>query len=269
MSGGMRYVCDGVESDPYDQAWESEFSPDSSKFAYIGLHQFDRKVRNDWQTLNYSLAINGKEIGTYLVVSLPTFSHDGKRMAFRATAEVQLAPPSFIVVDSVQEPSHDSVGLPVFSPDGKHLAYAVERDKFRLRLDQDDAFIVVDGTNLPRHFAVYTPVFSPDSQKMAYRVLDREIVESKVVASHNKIILDGISQDPYDRATDPVFSPDSKHLAYCAKRGKQAFILLDGKESEPFDKWCGEGTPFFDSTKLVHCFGIKDGMIVRVTKEVP
>jgi hypothetical protein len=257
-------ACDGIADSTCQQLWSTEFSPDGSKFVSIGLVPSSNRS----YPTNYELRVDGVKVGTYTKLELPVFSGDGKRMAYLASP-VDAPYFSFVVVDGVEGARHRKVSGPVFSPDGKHVAYAVKQMGMNIGGGANGACVVQDGVEGPRHSGqIFDPVFSPDSRHMAYRVVDIASAPGKAVDWRDRIVLDGVEQRVYSATTTPAFSPDSKHVAYCASRGGKAFLVVDKSEGEPFDQWLGEGTVCFESAHRVRSLGVKDGMVVRVVREV-
>ena len=78
---------------------------------------------------------------------------------------------------------------------------------------------------------------------------------------------DGIEGARYDEIEpSPVFSSNGKRIAYGAKRGKERFVVVIGKEGRPYDAVValGESRIVFDSSSSLHYFALKGDDIYLV-----
>jgi hypothetical protein len=132
------------------------------------------------------------------------------------------------------------------SPNGKHAAWLIGKNG-----------IAIDGQvkEHQRDLSDKSFRFSPDGEHWGYAVY----VEKKGAT----VIVDGVEQKTgYNQILfNPFFSPDGKHVAYFASQyvggDMHEYLVLDGKESEPFDDT--NRTIYFtpDSKKLM--FGMELG----------
>lgn len=98
------------------------------------------------------------------------------------------------------------VGSLCFSPDGRRVAYVIERHiKEYLRLD---------------------------GRKYLFK--GRPCVGTRTKKS--RMVLDGVKGNWYDGIYDLTFSPDSRRLAFRAERGTKHLIVVDGKETNEYDR---------------------------------
>lgn len=149
----------------------------------------------------------------------PTWSPDGKRLAFTVSREGI----SQVVVAAVNgEPTLITAeeiyaGQPSWSPDGKRLAYVAERDH-----NADIWVVVLDGGEAQRltddPALDWAPAWSPDGGWLAF-VSNRS-------GSHQIYVMraDGRDQHPLtdmaQGAESPAWSPDGYWLAFVAYRGE-------------------------------------------------
>lgn len=228
-------IVDGRPQGPYTDVDHPVFSPDGARVAYAanqgGDHGRSLYVVSGGK---WFIVVDGKPGEEFDSVGLatdagfptvsPTFSPDGKRMAYRASVEKK----QFVVVDGKKETEADIILGLRFSPDSRHLAYtAVTGDRSTVVFDnhpQGD----FDAT-----FFEYA--FSPDGRRFAYP------------ASTGKkkwaIVVDGAKGDDYEMAALPTFSPDGKRTAFIARRGSKRFVVVDGKPGPELDF---VGTPTFE-----------------------
>ncbi|MBJ6752230.1 PD40 domain-containing protein [Geomonas anaerohicana] len=117
QSGGQ------TEKRPYDEVGELAYSKDGNSCVYLG-----RKVTPGQIGKSIFAVVNGKETARFDKVTGPTFSPDGRLVAYRARQDGK----RFVVVSDLngkivrQDPVHEMVFPPVFSNDGKLLAYGVK-----------------------------------------------------------------------------------------------------------------------------------------------
>lgn len=247
---GQCAVFDGRAEQPYDAVVALTFTPNSLWRAYAA------RRGTTWR-----IVVNGREQPAFARVGFPIFSPHSRRLAYTA-----LQPDGqVVVVEATNPPGQPYEQLfesgPVFSPDSQHLAYGARRgEKWYLVVDGQErgpfdflgsatgiqfspdstrlAFaalaggkwqVVVDGRSGPLYDNLGQLVFSPDSRRLAYAAQkgDKWLV-----------VLDGTEQPASETigADTLLFSPDSQHLAYAAQKADgQWRIVLDGKESEPYD----------------------------------
>jgi len=267
------------------------FSPDSKRFAYIGLNA-DRQ--SDGVRFKWSLVVDGKPGPVFddLAVNTPIFSPDSKRTAYVASQNKK----SFVVVDNQAGPKYETIlggpvfspnsarvaymavayvsrpveqllildgqvvskidngqlGLPVFSPDSKRIACAGERAKH-------DCFMMVDNYCGAKYDSTSDGYFSPDSKRLAYSARQGDkwfiVVNEQRGSNYDGVRLDG-----------SPFSPDGNHLAYAARAGKKWFVVVDGQQGPEYDAVV-EGTLMFRPGSVEYV-ATKDDRIYRVTQSI-
>jgi roadblock/LC7 domain-containing protein len=240
------------------------FPPKGDRYAYAALW------RGKW-----GMVIDGQLVGRYSSVSAPTWSDDGRRIAFIGTD----VGGDELVVDG---PVKARVGRidpysVAFSPDGRRLAYSEDRPH---------PAVVVDGKRWPlRGMVLYSHLrFSPDSRHLAYVEGSkrayyggswRVVVDGKpgkayvtvsalgftsdgevhygarrtwqdalvVVGDRESPIYDSIQPTPYIEPLGgywgdpaPVFSADGKHNAYGVATGGKGWVVLDGQKGPVFQR---------------------------------
>ena len=160
-------------------------------------------------------------------VSIPSFSPDGRKVAYvhlTGTIEDQKY---FVVVNNEEGEKYDEISSlasvftsPIlFSFDSSKIAYKAKKD--------GKEFVVVNDEEGKQYDEVSLPVFSPDSSKVAYRAENN---------GKEFVVVDGKERKEYYKVSVPVFSPDSKKIAHWAmteQDGKE-FVVVDGKEGKKY-----------------------------------
>ena len=147
------------------------------------------------------------------------WSRDGAHLAYAARSTSGW----LVVRDGVESRVVEGVGQVLWSPDGKHLAAAVERGGRWL--------VYRDEFEEPSVEAVRARSmrFSEDGEHFAYVGDDAR----KVVA-----VIDGAKSTPYDAIGHLVWSARNRS-AFVARRGAESFVVVDGKESGPYQDVAG------------------------------
>jgi hypothetical protein len=138
------------------------------------------------------------------------------------------------------------------SPNGKHAAWLVATNK-----------IAIDGQvkEHQRDLSDKSFRFSPDGEHWGYAVY--------IPDKGATVIVDGVEQKTgYNQILfNPFFSPDGKHVAYFASQyvggDMHEFFVLDGKQSQPFER--SNHTVYFspDSKKVMFGMEVGDKNIFR------
>lgn len=246
-------VADGREGSPYPTYLERKapvFSPDGRRLAYYVASS----LGTESLLVADSRVVNDSHGAPFHPLWQPVFSPDGRRLAFPASVKGKVT----VVIDGKEGYLYDGVAEDLqFSPDGSHVVYRVALgriDKVAGSFVLTPSFVVVDGKGGKRYdgFALNGFAFSPDSQHLAYFALD---------GNKRVVVIDGEESKAYDEFThftqtgenygglsdwqnEVVFSPDSHHVAYKAEIGQKWLVVLDGKESRPYDL-LGSGVPVF------------------------
>jgi dipeptidyl aminopeptidase/acylaminoacyl peptidase len=220
---------------------------------------------NEWCVL-----VGDKVHAKSTMIDGPTFSPDGKRVAYAETRTMEeydedSPPPTAMTWEVVCGKERygkrfESAGSPVFSPDGKRLAYKAA--------DERRVGIAVDGD--PAELAwsyVSEPVWSPDGKRLAFAAaLEAEIDPNWLVTRSDQgavkggrwqLIVDGKPGSPtFDEIRDVTPSPDGKLFAFRARKGAKWRVVCGEKQSDELDS---AGEPHFaaDSGKLA--FGARVG----------
>jgi hypothetical protein len=142
----------------------------------------------------------------------------------------------FVVVNGREGKRYDRIGYPkegvwpfTFSSQGGHLAYIAAQGNTER--------VVVDDREEPAYdqILVPAPVFSPDSKQVAYFARRG----SKVIAvadSRERAEGDDTMRTEFGRQPSGLwFSPNGKRFACAVKRTGKWFVVIDGKESQPWD----------------------------------
>jgi hypothetical protein len=265
VGGKERMVVDGVEGKPYDRIsiipklMAMFFNPHMvvawPLFSLDGRVAYPAKNAGGWY-----MVVDGQEGEVFEDVHDPTFSPDGKRLAYPAKKK---GSKWSVVIDgqalgSFDETSKaftsDSTVRPVvFSPDGRHYAAAVKvSGKWS---------VFVDGAMSGKETYDETelPVFSPDGNRLAY------------VAKKGKqwvAVTDGVAQKPYVAVRQPVFSPDGSHVAYAAAYSQGTWVVVvDGVEGK-VNHGLGSVVVFDDNTHL-HYLAMVGQQLLLFREELP
>lgn len=126
------------------------FSQDSQKFAYVAGSKGGK---------DYVVIVNGQEIATYDHIYFPTFSPDGKRLAFTAfKGDKQL-----VVLDGKEGKQYEYIpDHLIFSPDSKLLAYHATAQKNTI------SYVVVGDKEIGPYDNVGNIIFSADSKEITF-----------------------------------------------------------------------------------------------------
>ena len=159
-------------------------------------------------------------------------SPSAAHVAYLATAGGQ----SVVVLDDKKQKPYDKVAALTFSDDGR-LAYVASKGGKWL-------MVVADQEQGP-YEKVGPPVFSPDGKRLAYVAM---LADQK-----RAVVIDGKPGTAFDEIFDGllVHSPDSQRLAYGGRKGKEWFVVIDGKESGPFE-YLGSATGILFSKDSRH-----------------
>ena len=180
--------------------------------------------------------------GTDDVVTVPSFSPDGRKVAF-VYVTIKVAAPSFssdglmhakikdpecfVVVNGEEGKKYDEISgsspfkFPLFSPDSSQIVYRAKKD--------EKEFVVVNDQEGKKYDEISDPIFSPDSSKMGYRAKNNE---------EEFVVVNGKEKKAYYLVFSPMFSPDSSRMAHWAMTEHEGreFIVVDGKEGKKYDQ---------------------------------
>lgn len=192
----------------------STLSPDKNTLAsllFIKEKVFLKHKGKNGKKFKYHTRIEG-DLADELVP--PTFSPDGKRIAFGTITKQG----DFMVVDGQAKKKYFRVGNPVFSPDSNHFAYLATRNS----PDKIFSVLVLDDEKLraiPNNF-ISAPTFSPDSKNIAY-------IEYSGTSGKDIVFINNTPGKAYDQVFEPLrFSSDGKHLGYDAAIGNQIWWIV-------------------------------------------
>lgn len=236
-------VVDGVEGPPYDNLWFPTFSPDSTRFAYVGSKK--GKVH---------MIIDGVEGPPFDMTSAPFFSADSTKFAYTGVHKhekgilLKAFAEGCIVIDGHPEPLYKGAIL-------GNLPFAVMGGKY---YKEKELYII------PERAGVSTPVFSQDSRHIAYaaRLQAREIalvVDGEVKATAESIgFLQFLSDGSlcycarmkgkwqiirngkplggsFDDIGELVLSENGQNFAYCIWHGNLVAVVVNLKEGKTYN----------------------------------
>jgi len=207
-------VHNGKRGKPYTsiESWPLTLSPDGQRVAYA--------AKNGAQSF---YVIDSNEFGPYADTGKPSFSPDSRLIAYEAKQGEQWS------VYLGNNKSHAATSLffrPVFNSSSDKLFW-VENTKD----DHEFNFITSDLSfkkidKLVNHTSTY--VASRDNEFIA--AVDKSGDMQRVIEfslSKPTYVTKG---DYYNEIRDLAFSADGKGLSYYAARGKQLFVVLNGKK---------------------------------------
>lgn len=150
-----------------------------------------------------------------------------------------------LVIDGKEIKDYDIVRQPVFSPDSQHCAFA------GISVDNQKCYIVTDGVAKEVEGFVSELAFSPDSKRLACITrIDAKYclvvdgVKGKLYDDVMPLMLQSVMKKDSKAAPQGIFfSPDSQHIVYLAREGLMYLVVLDGKESQPYNN-VNHGGPF-------------------------
>jgi len=228
-----RIFINNIERGDYDDASDLIKSSDGKHFAFRG-----RKTKNHLNGTIYSLPPEtcGESVyfdfyrsGNYYRVGRPTFSHDGKSIAYFAwkgkTEEF------LVVVGAIRDEMH--------YPETE----GVERPVVETSLTE-------------------APVFSPDGTRIAYRANKNG---AQIVVTDNNVE----SKEYQSIESPLVFSPDGKHLAFMAVRDGRYIFVIDGIECRSCEKPVGKGVIEFETPQKCVTYEYSDVDILKIEASLP
>jgi len=120
---------------------------------------------------------------------------------------------------------YNAIDAFALSNDGATIAYvALENSKRRVLLnDREEPF--------PDGGLVGSLVIRPDQKGIGFIMVNRGRY-----SLHQAFFHDGAKEKQYEEAMDLVYSKDSRLHAYAARKGKNWFIVINGKEGQTFDR---------------------------------
>ena len=184
----------------------------------------------------------------------PSWSPDGRRLAYVASPQAESPPPSVHLVDADGRHDHElpaagqPMEQPAWSPDGRRIAYVSHRDE-----DATDVYLVnADGSGAHRLTTAAAaddePAFSPDGHRVAFTTYGGAGNDDLAVMNADGSGLHRLtSRAAYEYS--PAWSPDGGRIAY-ARDGAIHVMRADGtadravtrggKDSAP--AWSPDGT---------------------------
>jgi hypothetical protein len=133
---------------------------------------------------------------------------------------------SFSNPDGVQEgPLYDVIEKLTFGDDGMSVCYCALKGRTRL--------LVLDNREevLPKGLLPQLPVVRPDNKGVG--VL---LTSQKYFYLHQSFFISTEKRKKYDEASDLAYSKDARLYVYAARKGKNWFVVVNGKEGPAFDR---------------------------------
>ena len=66
----------------------------------------------------------------------------------------------------------------------------------------------------------------------------------------------------------PVFSPDSRRVAFPAKRGKERFLVVDGRQGKTYSEFIARNRIAFDTPATVHALAMRNNELFRFEETI-
>lgn len=197
------------------------FSADSTLIAYV--ENQDKAARLIVSDLRFNKQRVKENTGELLVSN-----KNRTRLAATKVVDnkVRVIDFNFATPDVVHEGRlYDAIHHMTFGDDGVSVAYVAEKGGTRL--------LVLDDReeSLPAGELVEQPVIHPDKQGVGV------LLASKNGSFlHQSFIKSTTAENMYDEAANLVYSKDSRFFAYVARKGKNWFVVVNGKEGPQFDR---------------------------------
>lgn len=199
---------------------EPGLSPDGTRVVFVRILEGERHfILKDLESEQERTL----EAGDLQDLSQPTWSRDGKRLAFSARRpQAGLYTLAVDLPDAhPQRVSEDGVH-PDFSPDGTRIAYSTEPIGRPLGKKGVSSLKLVDLTTLDRRTLLEgdanQPRWSPDGSRIAYwgtnEAAQRNVWTVDVATGEATPVTDGDAVD-----WNPVWAPDGEHLYFLSDRG--------------------------------------------------
>jgi hypothetical protein len=254
MAGdGLAVVLDGVQGELFEGIGDQSlaFSPGGTHFGYVGTRPGLQCIWLDGKVHEY------QAVSKHGVV----FSPVGERAGWVGVRDGKYV----VVVDGVESPPYSGVapqGL-TFSPDGKRYAYAASNGGVQL--------VVTDGQEGPLFDTVAELQFTANSDHVVYLGM-RE--------GKRYVILDGEPIGPFDELRNLSSTPQGQmptmevleiakngsRVGFIAARGAEWFVVVDGKETGPFQK-CGGLSISPDGSRVAFLANRGEGWLMIVDGE--
>ncbi|MDP2821015.1 MAG: hypothetical protein Q8O39_02340 [bacterium] len=202
-------VLNGKEQKNYYRIHSPVFSPDNSRFAFIGAQEQGKEF----------LVLDGEEQeNLYGRIHSLSFSADGQQIAYVTILSSWPISTQILVLNGVEQKRYNSIDEVVFHPGGKFT--------YRGYDGETNHFLVVDKKEYKNG---KSPVFSQNNKHFAYVLSE---------AKNSAMVLDGTAQQNGSNIISPVvFSEDGKHYIYVVrpmgpdylqKGTSKAFVVVDG-----------------------------------------
>jgi WD40 repeat protein len=226
MAGdGLAVVADGVRGELFEGIADQSlaFSSNGKHLAYVGTRPGVQCVVIDGKVHEY------RGVSKHGIV----FSSDGEHYGWAAVRDSK----HVVVVDGVERGPYDNVapqGL-LFSPDGKRFAYGVTSGEKQL--------IITDGEEGPLFDLVGGLQFSANSQHAVYLAVKDDkrhvVVDTEVYGPYDELrtLKPGGGMDSMMDVLE--ISTDGSRVGFVGSRGEEWFVVIDGKETGPFEKCIG------------------------------
>ena len=167
-------------------------------------------------------------------------SPDGERIGFVAKKDNKW----YSVLDRDKGEMYDNASRPIFSEDNQVFAFhgytdtsPEDDDQYDDDASYDNYFVVVNGQPQKPYDNTMGLAISKDSKKIAY-------VASKEQGNNDYfVVVNEVEMKPYSGIDhfSLKFSSDGNHFGYLAfdnsvfEEGKKSIVVINTKESEPFD----------------------------------
>lgn len=205
--------------------------------AVLGSRDFSVVAHVERQNDEDSLYINGEKVASYVHITTPRISSDGRHWAFVAMKQLgadltEFAPGERVVTDTWNGPVHAHISELTLSGDGRRIAYVAHGSKGAQALWVDRKLMFEVKPYTGRHLSQLT--LAPVGERCAWVVLSKEGgVEFHVddaLPLTAEVVGKGDGTTLFSRTVPTarvLFSGDGRHVAFAAL-GKSAVIARDG-----------------------------------------
>ena len=216
-----------------------EFSSDSAKIVFVEAADSNSEMKLIVSDLTFGTQNIKRSIGDLLF----TTNSDKTRIAAAEVVgnKLRIIDFSFAEPDIVHTgPLYDVIEKLTFGDDGVSVSYCALNGRTRL--------LVLDNREepLPSGVLPELPVVRPDKKGVGLLLAGQNHVRL-----HQSFFNNTETGTMYDEAANLVYSKDARFHAYAARKGRNWFVVVNGKKGPPFDRVV---TPLFspDSKYLVY-----------------
>jgi len=246
VNGEGYVVVDGKSGGPFPLAYSTPrrvlnstlaFSGNGKRIAYV--RQFEKSA---------VVVIDGAAQSFEDILTVPTFSADGRRVAFTTLKGGHV----YFVVDGREYgPWDNATGGPLFNLVTGQVAWiGIKNNASEIVIDGKSAIKLPPGVNS-------NLVIDPTGRRFA---------SVNHADSHYQVVVDGRPGPRFDKVTPPLFSLTGTRVAYTGERQGKWNVVVNGSEGRQFDKVGGEIE--FESDSKIRYLAERAGRFFVVEEEL-